>query len=173
MVWHKTMSAIARLFRNAVALVVFAIAVAGCAHRPTPSPSNQGGNNTAPRASIIVPDSQSALAGGLRRALAERGWHLIGYSGDMTSGHADYQAMARRAKYRLTLMGTTVGRCENGDPSFLYRIAIIENRGGDVPVALSGADCLTSILDEFSTDLDQKQLTPMPKHPTSASSLSQ
>ena len=160
------MYATARSFSNAVILAVLVVVATGCAHRPGGSTSNQGGNNYAPRESIIVPDNQSPLAGQLRRALAERGWHLIGYSGDMISGHADYQAMARQAKYRLTLMGTKIGACRNGDRSFLYRIAIIENKNGDVPVAMSGASCLTPIIDEFSTDLDQKQLAPIPRHPS-------
>lgn len=161
------MSTIVRSFRSAAILAVLTVVATGCAHHPAAAPSNQGGNHYAPRESIIVPDGHSALAEGLRRALAARGWHLIGYSGDMISGHADYQAMARRAKYRLTLMGTTIGRCHQDKRSFLYRIAIIENRGGDVPVALSGADCLTTILDNFSTDLDQKQLAPIPDQPSS------
>lgn len=162
------MIAIARSLVFAASLALTAALVAGCASQPTHQPADQGGNRYAPDESIIVPDGRSALVSGLRRALAERGWHLIGYSGDMTSGHADYAAMTRRAKYRLTLMGTPVGQCQNGDRSFLYRIAIIQNNNGDVPVAMSGADCLTPVLDEFSTDLDQKQLTPMPRTPTAA-----
>ncbi|MGB7756596.1 MAG: hypothetical protein WBL23_11070 [Salinisphaera sp.] len=152
----------------ATAIVLCTFIVAGCASHPARQPTDQGGNHYAPAESIIVPDGDSTLVAGLRRALAERGWHLIGYSGDMTSGHADYAAMARRAKYRLTLMGTPVGQCHNGDPSFLYRIAIIQNKDGDVPVAISGADCLTPILGEFSTDLDQKQLAPIPRTSTPA-----
>lgn len=161
---------IARSFPHAVILAVLVFVATGCAHRPAGHTSNQGGNNYAPRESIIVPDNHSPLAGQLRRALAERGWHLIGYSGDLTSGHADYQAMARRAKYRLTLMGTKIGACRNGDQSFLYRIAIIGNDSGDVPVAMSGASCLTPIIDEFATDLDQKQLAPIPTQPSSTRS---
>lgn len=145
----------------ATSIVLTAALVAGCANHPARQATDQGGNRYTPAESMLVPDDNSALVEGLRRALAERRWHLIGYSGDMTSGHADYAAMARRAKYRLTLMSTPAGQCRNGDPSFLYRIAIIRNHDGDVPVAISGADCLTPILGEFSTDLDQKQLAPV------------
>lgn len=154
--------------RAAAVALLSGLLLFGCASQPAPkaSQASSGGNHYAPQQSIIVPDQQTVLADKLRQALAERGWHLIGYSKDMTSGHADYQAMARQAKYRLTLLGTSIGRCRNGDPSFLYRIALIENTGGSVPVALSGADCLSPIIDEFATDLDEKQLAPIPRQPT-------
>lgn len=162
------MRATVRSLAHPAALALALAILAGCAHHPPSAGPDQGGNTYAPRDSIIVPDEQSVLSQRLRQALAERGWHLVGYSGDMTSGHADYQAMARRAKYRLTLMGTPVGRCRNGDPSFLYRIAIIQNTDGDVPVAMSGAECLGPIVAEFADDLDQKQLAPMPGRASAA-----
>lgn len=84
----------------------------------------------------------------------------------MTSGHADYQAMAQHAKYQLTLMATWVGQCRNGNPSFVYRIAMIGNSDGAVPVAMSRAEDLTPIVDKFFTDLDQKQVAPSPRHST-------
>ncbi|HET7315408.1 hypothetical protein [Salinisphaera sp.] len=135
--------------------------LAGCANEPTSPPSGQRGARPTPAESMIVPNADSALARGLRRVLAGRGWHLVGYSDDLIHGHSDYgdyRAMARRAQYRLTLKGTTVGPCRDGGQGFLYSIAIIENIGGDVPVALAGAGCLTRILGQFATELEQKQL---------------
>lgn len=136
---------------------LFCLVLGACAGRapgPTGSPARQ------PDATIIVPGEESALAQDLRRNLAERGWTLTRYDAAMLKGNVDYEAMARKARYRLTLSGTQIGACRNGEPSFLYNLAIIENRSGDVPLALSGVSCLKTVIRDFANQLDQKQIVP-------------
>ena len=149
----------------ALPIVLTAAFVAGCASHSTRPPADRSASRHAAE-SMIVAHGNSSLAQGVRRALTERGWHLIDYSADMTHAHVDYAAMARRAKYRLTLVDTPIARCRNGEQSYLYRITIIRNRDGDVPLAIAGANCLTPILGQFSNDLDQKQLARVPGQAT-------
>lgn len=147
--------------RHALVAVILFVPLSGllvaCASHPAPQAEHHGTADAA----ILVPDGRSALAKGLRQALTGRGWHLISHHGDLIRPRADYRALARRAKYRLTLTASPAGSCRNGEPSYRYRIAMIENANGAVPVALSGVDCLATILDEFAGDLDQKRLTPV------------
>lgn len=107
---------------------------------------------------IAVPRDTGMLAQGLRRSLDARGWRLTDYDAGRLEQTRDYQALARRARYRLTLSSDRIGDCRSGDPSFLYNVAVIENQSGRVPLALTGANCLRTAIGKFEQGLDRKQL---------------
>lgn len=111
-------------------------------------------------ATILTPADHGALADRLRQTLHARGWRLVGYSANMTRGKDNYRAMARRARYRLTLQSSPISACDTGDKSYRYQIALIENATGDAPVTLSGADCLNTIDEAFTTALDRDAIRP-------------
>ncbi|KEZ78095.1 hypothetical protein [Salinisphaera hydrothermalis] len=151
---------IARPARIAAALFVpIAALLSACASHPPTGPGDTRSSADVPDRSILVSDKHSsALAQGLRHALSQRGWHLVRYRGDLTHPGRHYRAMAQRAKYRLTLTDTPVSACRDGDPGYRYRIAVIQNDGGNVPVTLSGAACLSTIVQDFASALDRNGL---------------
>ncbi len=109
-------------------------------------------------AHVLVPQSDSALLATLKQRLAARGWAFAPYTADMTRGIDDYRAMARRARYRLTVQATEIGACDSGQSSYRYRVALIENASGEVPITLSGADCLSVIDAGFARALQQDRI---------------
>lgn len=154
------MIGIVRPARFAVALLVpVAALLSACASHPATGPADARSRPNAPARSILVSDGHSsALARRLRQTLRQRGWQLVDYRGDLAHPGRSYRALAQRAKYRLTLSDTPVSHCRNGDSGYRYRIAVIQNRGGNVPVTLSGAACLDTIVQDFATALDRQGL---------------
>ncbi len=147
--------------RTGFGLLVIALAasLAGCA--------GSGATKTQPAATtpsydadahVLVPQSDSALLATLKQRLAARGWAFAPYTADMTRGIDDYRAMARRARYRLTVQATEIGACDSGQSSYRYRVALIENASGEVPITLSGADCLSVIDAGFARALQQDRI---------------
>ena len=142
-------------------LMILAASLAGCAGSGV---SKAPPASTTPAydasAHVLVPQGNSALLATLKQRLAARGWALAPYTADMTRGIDDYQAMAQRARYRLTVQATAIGACDDGQPSYRYRVALIENASGEVPITLSGADCLAVIDKGFATALQQNRVRP-------------
>ncbi|WP_147418230.1 hypothetical protein [Salinisphaera sp. Q1T1-3] len=140
-------------------LLATMLVLAGCAGTPkTPTPKPTTPSGPPPAATVIVPSDDSVLAQAAMQALRQRGFHLTRYSAAMTRGSDDYRLMARKARYRLTLRSESIGRCRNGQTSLRYRLALIENANGNVPVSLSGADCLDAIRQALTTELDRDRI---------------
>ena len=144
-----------------VLAVILGGALAGCAGTPRTSTSQ---SPAAPAYDagryILMPHGDSALRATLKKRLADQGWQFAAYTADMTRGIDDYRAMARRARYRITLQAEEIGRCETGEPSYRYRIALIENASGDAPITQSGADCLNVVDRDFTTALTTHAIRP-------------
>lgn len=111
-----------------------------------------------PAATVAVPHEQNALADQLRNALSARGWTLTNYDASTLQAQAGYAELARRARYRLTLSADRIGYCRGGQPSFLFNTALVENATGAVPVAMTGAHCLTTAKREFDAALDRHRI---------------
>lgn len=113
-----------------------------------------------PAATVLVPVGGDPLDAGLSRALAERGWHIAGYRPDASARASDYPALAAQARYRLTRASQAIGPCSRNPDrtSYRYRLALIENATGRVPITLAGADCLDTIVAAFAADLDKDDI---------------
>ena len=90
--------------------------------------------------------------------MRERGWALMSYDAAALDRNRAYDSLARQARYRLTLSEDRIGNCRGGMPSFIYNAAMIENRGGAVVFALTGAHCLDDVISRFATGLDRNGL---------------
>ncbi|GAB3670728.1 hypothetical protein [Salinisphaera aquimarina] len=139
-----------------IAVLLLSGMLNACAN--TPPPARASDNGYRPDVTVAVTQDTGMLAQGLSRSLRQHGWTLIGYDADALQGNRDYQSLARRARYRLTLSSDRIGDCRSGEPSFLYNVAMIENASGDVALALTGATCLATAIRDFDTDLRRKHL---------------
>lgn len=137
-------------------IFLLAGALGACANSPAATPTPTA-NPRPTDISIAVPGQRNMLSQRLRRTLGERGWSLTHYDPDTLQGSRDYDRIAQRARYRLTLKANRIGDCRSGEPSFLYNLALIENASGNVRLALAGASCLSTIIERFQADLDRKQ----------------
>lgn len=156
--------------RAALIISLGAGLLAGCAGQPSKSTHEAKPTTSAPAQTMIVPAARGPLAKTIRQTLSARGWHLADYQ--RAGAHntpADAHAMAQRARYRATLTASPAGACAGDEPSFMYRLSIIENASGKVPLAMSGADCLGAIKQQFKRELAEDGLSPKP----AASSASQ
>lgn len=153
--------------RAAIILLLSALILAGCARQPS-RPSAQATPATAVSAhTMIVSAARGPLADNIRQTLSSNGWRLAEYhSAGASNTPADAQAMAQRARYRLTLTASSAGACRSGEPSFMYRLSVIENASGKVPLAMSGADCVSAIKQQFQQELAEDGLSPRSKAST-------
>jgi len=142
-----------RTLFSTVLIVVLCAGLAACASSPPARPTAPAGANT-----IAVPDNDNSLAQQLHGSLRARGWSLIQYDPDALQDNRAYGRLAQRAQYRLTLSATRIGACRDSAPSFLYNLALIENRSGDVTLALTGASCITTATRRFEDGLDRNGL---------------
>lgn len=146
--------------RAAIIISLGAGLLAGCAGQPPQSTHEAGPEASAPAQTMIVPEARSPLAKAIRQVLSARGWQLADYQ--RSGAHntpADAHAMARRARYRLTLTASPAGTCRATEPSFMYRLSIIDNASGQVPLAMSGADCVSAIKQQFQRELAEDGLS--------------
>lgn len=156
--------------RAAIIISLGAGLLTGCAGQPSQSTHEAKPAKPAPAQTMIVPAAHNPLAKTIRQTLSASGWHLAQYP--RAGAHntpADAHAMAQRARYRLTLTASPAGDCRGDEPSFMYRLSIIDNASGRVPLAMSGADCLGAIKQQFQRELAADGLSPK----TAASSASQ
>lgn len=147
--------------RAAIAILPSVIMIAGCAGQPSSPARHPSLPATSPASTIIVPTTQNPLANAIRQTLSTNGWQITGNQSAGTSNTpADARSMARQARYRLTLTASPSGDCRSGEPSFMYRLSVIENASGKVPLAMSGADCLGAISQQFQQELTEDGLAP-------------
>ncbi|MES1941302.1 hypothetical protein T5B8_13740 [Salinisphaera sp. T5B8] len=135
----------------ALAIMLYGM-LSACAGAPLPS-----ADNGAARA-VAVPGDDGVLVERLRASLRERGWALMSYDAAALERSRAYDSLARQAKYRLTLSEDRIGNCRGGTPSYLYNAAMIENLSGDVVFALTGANCLDTVISRFADGLDRNDL---------------
>ncbi|ROO26412.1 hypothetical protein SAJA_11305 [Salinisphaera japonica YTM-1] len=140
-------------------LIILAASLAGCAgSSATKAPPTATTPAYNADAHVLIPQGDSTVLTTLKQRLAARGWSFAPYTADMTRGIDDYRAMAQRARYRLTVQATEIGACDSGQSSYRYRVALIENASGEVPITLSGADCLGVIDSGFADALQQHRI---------------
>lgn len=136
-------------------VLIAAALLTGCAGAPAVRAADAAVD---PDTVVAVPPGESALADQLRRRLSARGWSLTRYDPVELERNRGYAQLARRARYRLTLSAERIGNCRAEEPSFLYNLALISNQSGDVAVALTGAQCVTTTLKRFDEALDRKRI---------------
>lgn len=148
--------------RAALLISLGAGLLAGCAGQPSQKSTQETEPAaSAPAQTMIVPTASNPLAETIRQTLSASGWHLA--QTPRPGAHntpADAHAMARRARYRLTLTASPAGACQGDEPSFMYRLSVIDNASGKVPLAMSGADCLGAIKQQFQHELAEDGLSP-------------
>ncbi|MBS64487.1 hypothetical protein [Salinisphaera sp.] len=137
---------------TALAIVLYGMLTA-CASAPLPAPVDDASTRA-----VAVPAGDGLLLERLRASLRERGWALMSYDAAALDRNRAYDSLARQARYRLTLSEDRIGNCRGGMPSFIYNAAMIENRGGTVVFALTGAHCLDDVISRFATGLDRNGL---------------
>lgn len=139
------------LRRTAIATLLYGMLTA-CAGAPLPAT-----DNGASRA-MALPAVEGMLAEQVRASLRDRGWSLLQYDAEALDRSRDYDGLARRAKYRLTLSDDRIGNCRGGRPSFVYNITVIDNATGRVGLALTGANCLDTAISRFEDGLERNAL---------------
>lgn len=156
----NTMSAMhPRTCFAALVIVTLCAGLAACATQPpSATPAARTGLDT-----IAVPEGHNDLGVQLQHSLTQHGWSLTRYNPDVLQQSRTYDQLARRARYRLTLSTTRIGACRDGAPSFFYNLALIENRSGDVALALTGASCIGTAVQKFEDGLNRKNIRPPQK----------
>ncbi|MES1927052.1 hypothetical protein [Salinisphaera sp. T31B1] len=115
---------------------------------------------------VAVPAADDPLGQGLQASLTDRGWSLMQYDPSALADNRGYQRLSTLARYRMTLSSKRIGDCRNGDASYLYNVAVIENDGGGVIAAMTGAQCRETAIERFGDELDRKRFSPPASGPS-------
>ncbi|PZP85949.1 MAG: hypothetical protein DI582_04445 [Azospirillum brasilense] len=112
------------------------------------------------------------MKGGVKQALAQRGWKMSVYSGpEVLEGSAGNNTRLKRydtfnTRYSLLAESRQYDICFNGSPMIYYELALIDTKTGAEVVTMDGQDCQNDVVQQFVNAMEGKSPAAANAQPT-------